>query len=99
VTEGAEFCPHHLRLAEEFGVDVVRKGAVPKRRGRSALTGAAPPIISTATDSSPAAELALANILTVECPRCGARSQIEAPIPEVLARLEAIEHLLLSLRP
>jgi hypothetical protein len=43
---------------------------------------------------TPAAEVALANILTVECPCCGTRSNFEAPVPEVLARLAAIELVL-----
>jgi len=93
MTKRAEFCPHHSRLAEEYGAEMVRKGAVPKRRGRRGLTDVAPPIITTVTESTPAAEVALATILTVECPCCGTRSHVEAPVPEVLAQLEAIEHL------
>jgi hypothetical protein len=46
LTEGAEFCPHHLRLAAQYGVELVRKGAVPKRR---ALRGEKPePPVATA---------------------------------------------------
>jgi hypothetical protein len=98
-TKGAEFCPHHLRLAEDFGTEMVRKGAVPKRRRQHVVNEASPPTITTAAESTPAAVVALANILTVECPCCRARSHVETPVPDVLAGLEAIEHLLLSLRP
>jgi hypothetical protein len=98
-TEGAAFCPHHLRLAQDYGEDLVRKGAVPKRRARLVVGETAVPILTTATESTATAEVAPTNILIAECPNCGVRSHVEASIPEVLARLAAIEQLLLSLRP
>jgi hypothetical protein len=92
-TEGAEFCPHHLRLAGEFGAEVVRKGTVPKRRARGIGANAAAPIITTGPEVT-ATVIAPANVVTVECPCCGARSRIEPPASDVSARLTAIELLL-----
>jgi hypothetical protein len=46
-TEGAEFCPDHLRLAEEHGVETVRNGSVPKRRALRVVDQAMPPVVTT----------------------------------------------------
>jgi hypothetical protein len=54
----------------------------------------APPIITTATESTSAAMVAPGNILMVECPCCGARSHVEAPVRDLSGRLGAIELLL-----
>jgi hypothetical protein len=94
-TEGAAFCPHHLRLAEEYGAEMVKKGAVPKRRARSVLATTAAPIMTTGAEPTPAA-VASENVLTVECPYCGARSRVEKSLAEVSARLATIEQLLLN---
>jgi hypothetical protein len=96
VTEGAEFCPHHVRLAREYGDELVRKGAVPKRRARVIGANAAAPMITTGPEVT-ATMIAPANVLTVGCPSCGAASRIEESVAEMSARLAAIEHLLLNL--
>src|SRR5262249_51556410 len=89
-------CPRqvrfHLRLAEEFGAELVRKGAV-KRRARSVVAKAAAPMMTTGPKLT-ATAIAPPNVLTVECPCCGVRSEVEAPFPDVSARLVAIELLL-----
>jgi hypothetical protein len=95
-TEGAEFCPHHLRQAKEYGAEMVRAGAVPKRRARSIVANAGAPTTTTGPEVT-ATVIAPANVVTVECPSCGARSRIEDSVAEVSARLAAIEHLLVNL--
>jgi hypothetical protein len=85
-------------LAEEFGAEVVRNGAAPKRRARRVVNEAAWPIMATGAELT-ATAVGPANILTVECPSCGARSRVEAPVAELLERVAAVERLLLSLRP
>jgi hypothetical protein len=68
-TAGAAFCPFHLRLAEEFGDERVRRGAVPKKR------------VLRVVESSPLAGSAVPPPwLTVECPKCGERSRVAAPV-------------------
>jgi hypothetical protein len=91
-TEGAEFCPHHLRLAKEYGAEIVRKGAVPKRRARS-VTKASSPIRTTGPEVTTPA-VAPAKVPAVGCPCCSARSRVEESVGEVSARLAAIELLL-----
>jgi hypothetical protein len=95
-TEGAAFCPYHLRLAEEYGAEMVKKGAVPKRRARSVVAKAAGPIVTIGPEVT-ATVIPPANVVTVECPCCGAASRIEESVAEVSARLAAIEHLLVNL--
>jgi hypothetical protein len=71
VTEGAEFCPHHRQLAEEFGTEMVRSGAVPKKR--------ALPVVEESPDG-----ISMRPVwLTLECPNCGERSRA----PELLVRV------------
>jgi hypothetical protein len=124
-TDGAVFCPYHLRLAEEHGVEAVTNGALPKKRAmRVVHTEAAEEPVSnktglTAVSVDPAtvrpslAAAAAENVeqlkaslleaagsavkpvwLTVECSGCGERSRVEAPVPDVRARVAAIELLL-----
>jgi hypothetical protein len=124
-TEGAEFCPHHLRLAEEHGADTVRNGSVPRKRALRVVDEAMPPVVTTMPKAAPTSAIDPANVrpmlaeaaaenaeqlkaslleaagsavrpvwLTVECSNCGERSRIEAPVPDVRARVAAIELLL-----
>jgi hypothetical protein len=124
-TEGAEFCPYHLRLSDEHGPEAVRNGSVPKRRAlrvveeRSAVIIAAEPKAMVTSTIAPSkvrpmlAEAAAQNAeqlkeslleaagsavrpvwLTVECSNCGKQSRVEAPVPDVRARVAAIELLL-----
>jgi hypothetical protein len=44
-TEGAEFCPHHLKLAEEHGVETARNGKTPKQRALR-VVGEPVPVVS-----------------------------------------------------
>jgi hypothetical protein len=59
LTEGAEFCPHHLRLAEEFGAEMVRSGAVPKKRARPV---AELPVATAMTNAASPAAIAAASV-------------------------------------
>jgi hypothetical protein len=124
-TEGAEFCPHHLRLAEEHGVETVGNGSVPKRRALRVVEEAMPPVLTTMGEALPTSTIDPASVrpllaeaaaenaeqlkaslvqaagsavrpvwLTVECSNCGERSRVEAPVPDVRARVAAIELLL-----
>jgi hypothetical protein len=124
-TEGAEFFPHHLRLADEHGVETVRNGSVPKRRALRVVEEAMPPVVTTIETALPTTAIDPANVrpmlaeavaenaeqlkaslleaagsavrpvwLTVECFNCGERSRVEAPVPDVRARVAAIELLL-----
>jgi hypothetical protein len=124
-TEGSDFCPHHLRLADEHGVETVRNGSVPKRRALRVVEEPTVTIIATMDEPTttslidPAgvrpmlAEAAAENAeqlkaslleaagsavrpvwLTVECSNCGERSSVQAPVPDVRARVAAIELLL-----
>jgi hypothetical protein len=106
---GAEFCPYHLRLAEEYGDERVRRGAVPKKRAFRFVEEPEPPIITTMAIATQASAIGLANVpivaesaesgeqlkasllegaesaatpvwLTVDCPYCGERSWVEAPV-------------------
>jgi hypothetical protein len=45
-SEGAEFCPHHLRLAAEYGAELVKEGAVPKRRRHWVAEEPGPPVVT-----------------------------------------------------
>jgi hypothetical protein len=76
LTEGAAFCPHHLRLAEVYGADRVRRGAVPKKRAFRFVEEPEPPISLLEGAESAAAPV----WLTVECPKCGERSRVAAPV-------------------
>jgi hypothetical protein len=88
VTEGAEFCPHHLRLAEEFGAELVRGGAVPKTRARPVAEELS--VVTATTKAVPLGAIPVPPVwLTIECPNCGERSRVEAP--ELLARVAGIE--------
>jgi hypothetical protein len=124
-TEGSEFCPHHARLADEHGSEVVMNGAVPKRRALRVVEEPKITMITTSPEPTttipidPAtvrpmlAEAAAENAeqlkaslleaagsavrpvwLTVECSNCGERSSVQAPVPDVRARVAAIELLL-----
>src|SRR5262249_8854865 len=124
-TDGAVFCPHHLRLVEELGEEVVTNRALPKTRALRVVPAklAEEPALSetdaTAFVADPAtvrpslAAAAAENVeqltpalleaagsavkpvwLTVECSGCGERSRVEAPVPDVRARVAAIELLL-----
>jgi hypothetical protein len=79
-TEGAEFCPHHLRLAEEYGADLVRSGAVPKRRARPAVEEL--PAVMAMSDATPTGAIAAPN---------GPILAAVAAIPDLVARVTAIE--------
>jgi hypothetical protein len=123
--EGAEFCPHHLRLAEEHGVETVRNGSVPKKRALRVVEEPTAAIVATETKPATTVAIAPSNVrpmlaeaaaenaeqlkvslleaagsavkpvwLTVECSNCGERSRVEAPVPDVRARVAAIELLL-----
>jgi hypothetical protein len=122
---GAEFCPYHLRLVDEHGMEVLKNGALPKRRTLRVVAEpesavAEPVTVSVTTVSADPAmvrprlaaaaaenlEQLQASLLeaagsavkpvwvTVECGACGERSRVEAPVPDVRARVAAIELLL-----
>jgi hypothetical protein len=108
-TEGAEFCPYHLRLAEMFGDERVRRGAVPKKRvvrvverlqqpvitpmaiamPTSATASVYVPVLAESAESGEHLKASLLEAagsaatpvwLTVECPKCGERSRVAAPV-------------------
>jgi hypothetical protein len=124
-TDGASFCPYHLRLAEEHGAEAITNGALPKTRALrvvpseppeepgSSETDATAVVADPATVRPSLAAAAAENVeqltaslleaagsavkpvwLTVECAGCGERSRVEAPVPDVRARVAAIELLL-----
>jgi hypothetical protein len=51
-TEGADFCPHHARQADEYGAELVRSGAVPKKPAPALRIGQSPRLaIGSATSA------------------------------------------------
>jgi hypothetical protein len=91
VTEGADFCPHHLRLADQLGPEMVRRGAVPKKRARPGVEEL--PVATAMAKAAPSSAISVRPVwLAVECPSCGERSRLRAP--NLLARIAAIELLL-----
>jgi hypothetical protein len=57
VTAGAEFCPHHGRVAAEYGAELVRKGAVPKKRALRSVHEPEPPIVTAMVKATPTAAI------------------------------------------
>jgi hypothetical protein len=57
VHEGAEFCPHHGRLAAKYGTEVVRKGDVPKKRSHRVVEEPEPSIVAAMTASTSTAAI------------------------------------------
>ena len=53
-TEGAEFCPHHLKLAEEHGVETVKNGKTPKQRALRVVEEPVPVVTTMAKGCRPA---------------------------------------------
>jgi hypothetical protein len=123
-TEGAEFCPHHLKHAEEHGDETVKNGRTPKQRSLRVVEDPVP-VVTTMARAMPTSVIGPANVrpmlaeaaaenaeqlkaslleaagsavhqvwVTVECSNCGERSRVEAPVPDVRARVAAIELLL-----
>jgi hypothetical protein len=45
-SEGADFCPHHLRVADEHGPESVKNGSVPKRRALRVVEESRPAIVA-----------------------------------------------------
>jgi hypothetical protein len=60
-SEGAEFCPHHLELAGEHGVETVRNGKTPKRRALRVVEEPAP-VVTTMARAMPTTVIGPANV-------------------------------------
>jgi hypothetical protein len=61
-TEGAEFCPHHSRLADEHGVETVRNGSVPKRRALRVVEEATAVVVTAMEEAVPATPIDPASV-------------------------------------
>jgi hypothetical protein len=61
-TEGSDFCPHHMRLADEHGVEPVRNGSVPKRRALRVVEEPTMTIIATMDEPTPTIPIGPANV-------------------------------------
>ena len=65
-TERAEFCPHHLRLADEYGAEMVRSGAVPKKRRAVPGVDVPPDVTSATMTTVPVLHDLLARVAAIE---------------------------------
>ncbi len=82
-TKGAEFCLHHFRLSDEYGAEMARRGAVPKKRARRVVEDL--PVVTATTNAIPPGAIAPASVpVTAKL----------AEVPDLLARVAAIERLL-----
>ncbi len=65
-TEAAEFCPHHLRLAAEYGAETVRRGAVPKEKRAVPVVDVSPAVTSATMTTVPILHDLLARVAAIE---------------------------------
>jgi hypothetical protein len=80
-TAGAAFCPYHLPLAEVFGDERVRRGAVPKKRMVRIVERLEQPVITPIAIATPTGTIASANVpVLAESAESGEQSK--APLLE-----------------
>jgi hypothetical protein len=61
-TEGAGFCPHHLKLAEEHGIETVKNGKTPKHRALRVVEEPKVSVETTITEAAPPSTINPANV-------------------------------------